>query len=162
VSEIATEPPAPVCPPRVDFAFGASDKWRAACTTLARHFEAGHSVVVYCSQADVLQQFDLLLWGFDPAAFIPHVMADDPLAARTPIILTDAPLEPDAANKPQAWLLNLDSHCPPMMGQYPRILEVVSQTETDTAAARVRWRHYQQQGCTLRSHDLRAQFQPQQ
>jgi len=147
--------------PRVDFAFGATDKWRAACTTVARHVEAGHLVIVYCSQTERLKHFDLLLWGFEPAAFIPHVMADDALAARTPVVLTPAPLTPEQAHKPQAWLLNLDNDCPPMSQHYHRILEVVSLDEADTTAARQRWRHYQQQGHTLRGHDLRTQFQAQ-
>jgi len=153
-------PPAPQT--RVDFAFGAPDKWRAACATVARHYAAGHPVIVYCSQPEMLGQFDLLLWGFEPAAFIPHVMADDALAGRTPIVLTPAPVTPQEAGKPQAWLLNLDNDCPPapMTGAFARVLEVVSQDEADTVAARVRWRHYQQQGCILRGHDLRAQFQP--
>jgi len=146
---------------RVDFAFGAPDKWRAACTTIARHYAADHPVIVYSRQADMLQQFDLLLWGFEPTAFIPHVMATDALAALTPILLTTEPLTADQAGKPHAWLLNLDVECPPaaMTSTFERILEVVSRDEADVLAARTRWRHYQQQGCTLRSHDLQKKFQ---
>jgi len=146
---------------RVDFAFGAPDKWRAACATIARHHAADHPVIVYSSQADMLQQFDLLLWGFEPTAFIPHVMATDTLAARTPVLLTHEPLTAEQVNKPQAWLLNLDAECPPavMTNAFERILEVVSRDEADVLTARTRWRNYQQQGCTLRSHDLQAKFQ---
>src|SRR5690606_24173459 len=68
---------------RVDFAFGAPDRWRAACQALARHHSAGHEVVVYCTQAEPLRAFDTMLWGFEPTAFIPHVMADDANAAQT-------------------------------------------------------------------------------
>lgn len=139
---------------RVDFAFGAPDRWRAACQVVARHHKAGHEVIVYCALAEPLRAFDTLLWGFEPTAFIPHVMADDPKAAQTPILLTPQPLAPEQAGKPGAWLLNLDTDCPPMAGQYQRILEIVSTSEDDTAAARVRWREYKQLGFELVGHDL--------
>lgn len=139
---------------RVDFAFGASDKGRAACQAVARHHASGHEVIVYCPQAEALQQFDLLLWGFEPTAFIPHVMADDATASRTPVVLSTSPLTPEQAGKPQAWLLNLDADCPPMAGSFKRILEIVSQDEADVAAARARWRLYKQQGFEVVGHDL--------
>ncbi len=139
---------------RVDFAFGAPDRWRAACQVLARHHGAGHEVVVYCAQAEPLRAFDTLLWGFDPTAFIPHVMADDPRAAQTPILLTPQPLTPEQAGKPQAWLLNLDIACPPMAAQYQRILEIVAADDADTTAARTRWREYKQLGFEVVGHDL--------
>lgn len=139
---------------RVDFAFGAPDRWRAACQALARHHSAGHEVVVYCTQAEPLRAFDTMLWGFEPTAFIPHVMADDANAAQTPIVLTQQALTPEQAGKPQAWLLNLDTNCPPMAAQYQRILEIISTGDADTAAARVRWREYKQLGFEVVGHDL--------
>jgi len=144
----------PDAPTRVDFAFGAPDRWRAACEVLARHYSAGNQVVVYCTQAQALSAFDLQLWGYEPTAFIPHVMADDTKAEQTPIVLTSQALSPEQAGKPQAWLLNLDDDCPPMARQYQRVLEIVSTSETDTAAARHRWRQYKQLGFELVGHDL--------
>lgn len=139
---------------RVDFAFGAPDRWRAACEVLSRHHTAGHEVIVYCTQADALRAFDTLLWGYEPTAFIPHVMADDAKAGQTPILLTPQALTPEQAGKPLAWLLNLDAACPPMAAHYARILEIVSTSEDDTASARARWREYKQQGYEVVGHDL--------
>ena len=81
------------------------------------------------------------------------VAVHDPLADRTPVLLTpDAPGPELAATG--IWLLNLDTECPPGADHYPRILEIVSQHPDDKAAARQRWRTYQESGFELRAFDI--------
>ncbi len=140
---------------RVDFAFGAADKLSQACLTTLRQYLAGQKMVVFCSDLPRLKAFDQKLWSVDDAAFVPHVMADDPLALQTPIILASDNLEQVLAQAPQgAWLLNLDDQCPPSLGDLTRILEIVSDEDADKAGARARWRTYQLAGHDLRSHRL--------
>jgi DNA polymerase-3 subunit chi len=140
---------------RIDFAFGATNKLSQACQTALRQYLAGQKMVVYCSDITMLKAFDLQLWGVDEAAFIPHVMASDALAGQTPIILASENLEQVMADAPaEAWLLNLDEQCPPWVGKLTRVLEIVSDEESDKAGARVRWRAYQAAGHDLRSHRL--------
>ena len=140
---------------RVDFAFGATDKLSQACQTALRQFLAGQKMVVFCSDAARLKAFDLQLWAVDEAAFVPHVMADDPLAAQTPIILASGNLPQVLSQAPaEAWLMNLDDLCPPTVGPLTRVLEIVSDEESDKAGARARWRVYQAAGHDLRSHRL--------
>jgi DNA polymerase-3 subunit chi len=148
---------------RIDFAFGAPNRLRMACEVVHKHYLAGRRLVVYTKDAQRLAHFDRLLWSFEPAAFVPHVMADDPLAASTPVILTaNDPLpgsnnEKDTAAAP--WLLNLDLACPPGAEAFERILEIVSDHAEDKAAARTRWREYQAGGHTLHAHDVSARPQ---
>jgi len=140
---------------RVDFAFGASDKLSQACQTTLRQYLAGKTLLVFCSDAERLKDFDQKLWAVDDAAFVPHVMAGDPLAAVTPVILASDNLAQIMASAPLGtWLLNLDDHCPPDAGIMTRILEIVSDEDTDKAAARARWRIYLAAGHDLRSHRL--------
>jgi len=140
---------------RIDFAFGASNRLTQACQTALRQYLAGQKIVVYCSDTARLKAFDLQLWDVDEAAFVPHVMAGDALAAQTPIILTADNLEHVMAQAPaEAWLLNLDDQCPPWVGKLTRVLEIVSDDESDKAGARARWRAYQAAGHDLRSHRL--------
>lgn len=140
---------------RVDFAFGATNKLAQACQTALRQYLSGQKIVVYCSDTAKLKAFDLQLWAVDEASFVPHVMAGDVLAAQTPIILACENLEQVmAAAPPEAWLLNLDEQCPPWVGKLTRVLEIVSDEESDKAAARARWRVYQTAGHDLRSHRL--------
>jgi DNA polymerase-3 subunit chi len=140
---------------RVDFAFGASNKLSQACQTALRQYLAGQKMVVYCSDTAMLKAFDRQLWAVGEAAFVPHVMAEDALAGQTPIILASENLEHVMAEAPaEAWLLNLDEQCPPWVGKLTRVLEIVSDDESDKAGARVRWRAYQAAGHDLRSHRL--------
>jgi len=143
--------------PRVDFAFGCRDRLRTACLIARKRHQAGERLIVYCSDANRLTAFDRLLWSFDHTAFIPHVHAGDPLAARTPIVLTAA--APAAARTAMGEggpvaLLNLDDACPPEADAFEHIMEVVENTDADKHAARQRWRAYQAQGCDLHGHDL--------
>ena len=154
---------------RIDFAFGAPDRLRMACEVVRKHCAAGRRLIVYTRDADRLAKFDRLLWGFEATAFVPHVMADDPMAAATPVLLAEdlaalpgdvAPANADtAAQAASPWLVNLDLQCPPDAARFDRILEIVSNHEADKNAARERWRQYQTEGHTLHAHDVSGRAQ---
>ncbi|MFA5488740.1 MAG: DNA polymerase III subunit chi [Candidimonas sp.] len=141
---------------RVDFAFGAPDRLQMACEVAHKHYLAGRRILVYSQDARRLSQFDGMLWSVEPTSFVPHVRADDPLAAATPIWLVDA--SPAAWREKQAgadvWLLNLDDACPPNAHAFERILEIVSDDDADKQKARQRWRQYQADGHALRAHQV--------
>lgn len=148
---------------RIDFAFGAPDRLRTACQVVRKRYLAGQRLVVYCKDGARLAAFDRMLWAFDDTSFVPHVLANDPLAADTPVILTAGDPQQAAAaagrgDQPQpSWLLNLDSDCPPGFDAFERLLEIVSDAPEDKQAARQRWRTYQTAGHTPQSHDLSRQ-----
>ncbi|MFY3138633.1 DNA polymerase III subunit chi [Achromobacter xylosoxidans] len=144
---------------RIDFAFGAPDRLRTACQVVRKRYLAGQRLVVYCKEGSRLTAFDRMLWAFDDTSFVPHVLANDPLAAETPVILTagdpwQAAQAAVADGQPQPWLLNLDDACPPGFDAFERLLEIVSDDPDDKQAARQRWRAYQGAGHTPHSHDL--------
>ena len=144
---------------RIDFAFGAPDRLRMACQVVRKRFLAGQRLVVYCKDGTRLAAFDRMLWAFDDTAFVPHVLANDPLASETPVVLTagDPRQAAQAASQddqPQPWLLNLDDDCPPGFDAFERLLEIVSDDPDDKQAARQRWRTYQTAGHAPQSHDL--------
>lgn len=136
---------------RVDFAYGARHRLRAACRTAARHAQSGQRVLVYCPDDHRLQRFDDLLWGFDPVSFITHACVGDPQVEQAQVILARSGAELGAfAQLP--WLLNLDLDCPPEPERFERILEIVSNHDTDKQAARARWVQYQAAGFDVRGH----------
>ena len=140
---------------RIDFAFGATEKIAQACQTTLKQYLAGHQIVVYCSDVQRLNAFDHKLWAVEPTAFVPHVMATDPLAEQTPIWLVSSDLGPVLARAPAAaWLLNLDDLCPPTLGSTARVIEIVSDDEDDKIAARLRWAQYKAGGHDLKAHQL--------
>ncbi|NLY28744.1 MAG: DNA polymerase III subunit chi [Alcaligenaceae bacterium] len=141
---------------RIDFAFGAANRLRMACQVMRRHYQHGRRVVVYSRQPKVLERFDMLLWSFEPTAFVPHTLVDDPLAINSPVVLTSVlPCNlPETPEWKQAWLLNLDTGCPPNAADFPRILEIVSEHPDDKAFARQRWSSYKAAGFSLHAHDV--------
>ena len=142
---------------RVDFAIGAAERVRQACHTTLRHFLAGRQLTVYCTNPRRLRAFDEQLWSVDDAAFVPHVMATDPLAPVTPVIMVAEGLESVLAQREQpVWLLNLDDDCPPSLDRVVRVLEIVSVDDEDKALARARWKAYQAAGHEVHSHTMSA------
>ncbi|HLS18085.1 MAG TPA: DNA polymerase III subunit chi [Paenalcaligenes sp.] len=143
---------------RVDFHFGAQNRFRDSCFILQKHFFAGKQFLVYLSDPRALAHFDRLLWGFQPTAFVPHAMADAPQAAQAPIILCHQPAQLETAQQwlNQPWVFNLDNEIVPIQPQSQRILEVVSTEEQCRQHARQRWRHYQTQGYDLQAQELRS------
>ncbi|MDM9557936.1 DNA polymerase III subunit chi [Bordetella petrii] len=140
---------------RIDFAFGAPDRLRAACQAARKRYLAGQRLVVYCADGARLAAFDRMLWAFDDISFVPHVLANDPLAPDTPVVLTAADPQAAAGNADgETWLLNLDDDCPPAYDGFARLLEIVSDDPADRQAARQRWRAYQAAGHAPHSHDL--------
>ena len=138
---------------RIDFAYGAVHRLRAACRTAARHAGAGHKLLVYCTDPRRLRRFDALLWEFEPASFIPHVMSTDPLAPLADVLLIENATALQGA-APAEWLLNLDLTCPPGVERFTRVLEIVSGHEADIQAARARWASYLQAGHDVHGHKL--------
>lgn len=139
---------------RVDFALGASNRLRTACEVVRKQYLAGRKLIIYHSDPQELQRFDRMLWGFEPTAFIPHVLITDALAEQTPVLLCQDPKHLPSITDAQQWLINLDPSGPPLPSLFSRILEIVSHQEADKQQARQRWRLYQQQGYDVRSHHL--------
>ena len=54
-------------------------------------------LLVVAQDADSLQRLDRALWEFSPESFLAHGMADDPEAARQPILLSQACEAPNGA-----------------------------------------------------------------
>ena len=139
---------------RVDFAFGAPNRLRTTCDVVRKHYLAGRKLIIYQSDPKELKRLDSLLWGFEPTAFVPHVMINDPLAVQTPVLLCQQPQDLPATVAPELWLINLNLMGPPLPSAFSRILEIVSHQEDDKQAARQRWRLYQQKGYDVRAYNL--------
>ncbi len=74
---------------RVDFHSNVPDKLAYACRLARKAYMAGNKVVVLAQDAAQLDALNTAMWTISATDFLPHVLAGDPLAAQTPIILTD-------------------------------------------------------------------------
>lgn len=135
---------------QVFFYHGASDKIAAACALLSGAYAKKKPMLVFAREKEVAGSLDRMLWTHAALSFVPHCRADSPLAAETPILITDT-LESIAQNE---RLMNLSREIPPGFSRFENLIEVVGQDEEDRAAARDRVKLYKERGCDVRYFDL--------
>ena len=136
---------------RVQFYHNTEDPLALACELIARAQQAGRKIALRLPDAASARRADQLLWSFDPLAFVPHVAVSSPLAAETPVILSDA-------GTPTEWphadlLFNLASDVPPGYADFRMLVEIIGKDEALRAPARSRWMTYKQQGHELQAFD---------
>jgi DNA polymerase-3 subunit chi len=86
------------------------------------------------------------MWTFSDTDFLPHVMAGDPLAGHTPVIVTHN----EEAELPHTQMLvNLTDRAPLALDRFERVFEIISTDEADAAAGRRRYASYKQQSYPL-------------
>ncbi|HYF58656.1 MAG TPA: DNA polymerase III subunit chi [Burkholderiaceae bacterium] len=138
---------------RIDFHFNVPDKLGYGCRLVRKIYRTGQRVVVCCDDPARLAAFDQALWTFAPQDFVPHVMAGDPLADETPIVLA---VSPDGL----PWhdvLVNLGDATPEGFARFERLVEVVADDPADRDSGRARWRFYRDRGYPLDTHDAAAE-----
>jgi DNA polymerase-3 subunit chi len=135
---------------QVFFYHGAADKIAAACALLSGAYAKKKPMLVYAREKEVASSLDRMLWTHAALSFVPHCRADSPLAAETPILITDT-LESIAQDE---RLMNLSREIPPGFSRFQSLIEVVGQDEDDRTAARDRVKLYKERGCDVRYFDL--------
>lgn len=135
---------------QVFFYHGASDRIAAACALLSGAYAKKKPMLVFAREKEVASSLDRMLWTHAALSFVPHCRADSPLAAETPILITDT-LEGIAQDE---RLMNLSRDIPPGFSRFQNLIEVVGQDEDDRTAARDRVKAYKDRGCDVRYFDL--------
>ncbi len=131
---------------RIDFHSNVPNKLAYACRLVRKARAAQCKIVLLGRDRGELTQLDQLLWSFSEQDFIPHVHAADPLAAQTPVILTDS----EAVDLPHHHvLINLSGNTPEHFARFERMFEIISSDEADKAAGRDRYRFYKERGYPL-------------
>ena len=134
----------------IDFYFNAEDRLQVACRLAAKAFGQKKRMLIYAPDGDTASRIDKMLWTWQAVGFVPHVAAGDELAAETPLLIASGEETPAGCG----LLLNLSSEAPPHFARFERLLEVVSADEAERAAARGRYRFYQERGYKIANHDL--------
>lgn len=131
---------------RIDFHSNVPDKHDYACRLVRKARAANCRIVVLTKDSAELAALDDRLWTFADRSFLPHVAADDPLAASTPVILAHSD---DAELPHHEVLINLSERTPAHFARFERMVEIVSSEDQEKAAGRERYRFYQQRGYPL-------------
>jgi DNA polymerase-3 subunit chi len=134
---------------RIDFHSNVPDRVTYACRLVRKARAANCQVALLVRDHAELMALDQALWTFSELDFLPHVLADDPLAANTPIILTD---RDDVELPHHQILINLSATTPVYFARFERMFEIISSDAAETAAGRDRYRFYQQRGYPLTHH----------
>lgn len=137
---------------QVDFYTGAADRLLIACRLCAKAVQQGLKTIVHIPDERLAGQFDKLLWTFAPTGFVPHCRVNDKLAKETPVIMNNRPVLAEVGHFDV--LLNLHTDIPSGFEQFPRVVEIVDETEDGKLLARKRYRCYQEQGHDIRHHRL--------
>ena len=145
----------------IAFHFNVPDKLDYSCRLLRKAYASGAQLVVTGDVA-VLAELDELLWTFSATEFVPHcqitnaglagAVSNVNTAAASPILLAASPKGCVHHNV----LVNLGSGIPEEFERFERFIELVTQSDADKQAARLRWKHYADRGYVMKRHNLAA------
>lgn len=135
---------------RIEFLHGAADRVQSAAHWLQQAWAQRQAVLVYVPDAEQATRLDRVLWTQPALSFLPHCRVDSPLAAETPILLTDRLDDPPQ----EARLLNLSNILPPTFARFEQLIEIVSTEDADRLPARERFKFYRERGYAIDSRDI--------
>ena len=131
---------------RIDFHTNIPDKLAYACRLARKAYAARAKVVVLTENAAQSEELNASLWTVSDLDFIPHVLAGDPLAPQTPIVIT---CDESAEVPHHEMLVNLTRRTPANFTQFARVFEIISVDEEDAAEGRKRYVAYKKQSYPL-------------
>ena len=134
----------------ISFYFNAEDRFHVACRLAGKAYAQKKKLLIYAPEG--ARRIDNLLWTWQQLSFVPHCLASDPLAARTPVLIATEPADPPECDV----LLNLADDCPPFFERYGRLLEIVGQDDAGRSLGRSRFKFYKERGYAIDAHDLAA------
>lgn len=141
-------------PIRVDFYLIANEeaqaRWLLACRLLEKAYTKGHRVYVHCTNQNDAELLDELLWTFRDDSFIPHHLQGEGPEPPPPVQI-------GYANEPRGFndiLLNLTDEIPAFFTRFKRVMELVSNVESEREQSRIRYKRYRAQGCELSVHEI--------
>ena len=134
--------------------YGVADKFDYAVRLLRKVVRSGFRVRVALAAGE-LTSFSARLWAIAPTGFLAHCDAQAPasLKRRSPVVLGTSGPEEDPS---LTVLLNLTPDMPESLGQYEKILEVISSDPADRQLGRTRKRAYDSVQYPVLMHDAGA------
>lgn len=110
---------------------------------LEKTLQKGWKAIVRSGQAERIEHLDGWLWSYRDESFLPHAPADEPGAARQPILLTTGFENPNGADA----LFLVDGAEPGELSGYKRCVVIFDGAdEAQLGAARAQWKALKAQG----------------
>ncbi len=141
-------------PIRVDFYLLKSeqsdDRWLVTCRLIEKAYAKGHRVYVHCANQHDAERIDELLWTYKADSFIPHNLQGEGPEPPPPVQIGFAK-EPRGFND---ILINLAEDVPVFFVKFKRIIELVSNIDSEKELSRAHYRSYRAKGCELNTHEI--------
>jgi DNA polymerase-3 subunit chi len=131
---------------RIDFHTNIPDKLAYACRLARKADGARAKIVVLAESREQADALNAAMWTVSDTDFIPHVLAGDPLAPQTPIVITD---NEDSELPHHDMLVNLTRRRPRNFSQFARVFEIISLDAEDAAEGRKRYTAYKKEAYPL-------------
>jgi DNA polymerase-3 subunit chi len=128
------------------------DRLRTACRVVEKAYLAGHTVLVWHTDAAELREFDDLLWTFADGTFVPHEVISPNGFASAPVLLSTG----DAPETRIDVLVNLAPEVPACATAATRVAEFIDADPDRRQAGRARFRAYKERGLSPSTHNLRS------
>ncbi|MEI7432286.1 MAG: DNA polymerase III subunit chi [Betaproteobacteria bacterium] len=135
---------------QIFFYHSAADRIASAATLIGKAAMQKKALLIFAPDAEIASALDRQLWTHPPTGFIPHVRSDSPLAAETPVLITDNLDAPPQNDR----LVNLSEEIPPGFSSFTSVIEVVGQREEERLAGRERVKFYKDRGYKINYIDL--------
>lgn len=113
---------------------------------LEKSLQAKLRALVRVSSDEEAERINSLLWNYTPDSFLPHGTRRDGYSEQQPIYITAEDEHPNAAS----ILIRMDGRLAEDTTNFQRVLDVFNGADAgQLAAARQRWKHYQDTGHIL-------------
>jgi len=127
------------------------ERYLFACKLIEKAYRMGQFCYILTDNDEQAQLLDDLLWTFRAGSFIPHEIYTGFSPSSEKVILIGSVSAPKHS---QTLLFNLSSKFPEDISKTKRILEILDNCEITKAAARNRYRQYQQTGVSVTTHNI--------
>jgi DNA polymerase III subunit chi len=126
------------------------DRLLMVCRLTEKAWHSGYRTFILTESTAQQKAIDELLWTFRPGSFVPHTGEPGQMQSNTPVILGRSLDFATNAN----LLINLKTPPVDPPAGITRIIEVIDQDERVRQEGRQRYRYYQQNGKTVKSHHI--------
>lgn len=130
-----------------------TERQHFACRLIEKIYRGGQFCYVLTDSNQQSQQMDDLLWTFRAGSFVPHSVyqQDAPDADELDDVLINGEPIP---NKRRDIVVNLSNHIPQHVERCQKIVEILTSAEASRKMGRQRYRHYQQAGFKITTHNM--------
>ncbi len=125
-----------------------ANREKYACLVLKKAQRLGLKVAVLFDDENLMDDFDNLLWTFEPSAFIPHAIAGTAGAVGNAYILSS---NPNLLGNAEMLVLLTNRPTPAindLMQKYPKMIDIVPQQDPGLTDGRKRFVAYRKYGIT--------------